>query len=43
MFFKGAIFQCTYNQDGVFSHYQLSLLYDVPQKWILTAFEGSKC
>ena len=40
-FFKGAIFQCTYNQDSVFSHYQLALCYDVPQQ-IWTNSEGSK-
>lgn len=32
LFFKGAIYQCTYNEDGVFSQSQLALLYDVPQQ-----------
>ena len=41
-FYKFAIFQCTYNQDGVFGHYQLALCYDVPQKNILTYFKASK-
>ena len=31
-FYKGAIYQCTYNQDGIFSHAQLPLWYGVPQK-----------
>ena len=30
LFFKGAIFQCTYNEDEVFSQSQLALCYDVP-------------
>ena len=29
-FFKGAIFQCTFNQDGLFSQAQLAICYDVP-------------
>ena len=32
MFSKGAIFKFTYNQYGVFSHYQMALFYDVPQQ-----------
>ena len=32
MFFKGAIFRYTYNQNIVFSHSQLALCYDVPQQ-----------
>ena len=32
MFFKGAIFQCTYNQDGVLIHSQLDIYYYVPQQ-----------
>ena len=30
--FKGGIFKCTYNQDGVFSHSKLALCYDVPKQ-----------
>ena len=41
-FFKGAIFQCTYNQDVVFSHYQITLCCDVPQKKDLDIFWGVK-
>ena len=41
-FSKGAIFQCTYNQDGVFSHSRISLCYDVPQKNDLEIFRGTK-
>ena len=37
-FYKGAIYQCTYNQDGVFRHSQLSLCYDLPQKIDLDIF-----
>ena len=42
MFFKGTIFQCAYNQDGVFSHYKLSIWYDVPQQIDLDSFQRIK-
>ena len=42
MFFKGAVFQCTYHQDGVFIHYQISLCYDDPQQIDLVVFERIK-
>ena len=42
MFFKGVIFQCTYNKYGVFSHHQLDIYYDVPQKNDLGRFQRIK-
>ena len=38
MFFKGAMFQCTYNRDGVFRNSELALCCDVPQKNDLDRF-----
>ena len=38
MFFKGDIFQGSYNKYGVFSHYQIYLCYYVPQKIDLDSF-----
>ena len=32
LFFKGAIYECTYNQEGKFSASQKSLVYDVPSE-----------
>ena len=40
-FFKGAIFQCTYNNDGYFSQSQLALCYDLPNNADLDAFKKS--
>ena len=41
-FFKGAIFQCTFNQDGSFSQAQLSLCYDIPSTEDLDNFRRIK-
>ena len=42
LFFKGGIYQCTYNKDGCFSQSQLSLCYDVPQQQDLDRFRPIK-
>ena len=30
LFFKGGVYECTYNQRGKFSHTQLAILLDLP-------------
>jgi hypothetical protein len=41
-FFKGAIYQCTFNQDGFFSQSQLALCYNVPDQRDLDNFRRIK-
>ena len=41
-FSKGAIFQCTFNQDGSFSQSQLALCYDVPDQEVIDNFRRIK-
>ena len=32
LFFKGALYSCTYNKPGVFSQAQMALMYNVPSQ-----------
>ena len=38
LFFRGAIYQCTYNEDGVFSQSQLALCFELPEQADLDNF-----